>query len=61
MNLQIGDRVEKIDGYGWPGEVRSVFTTRAGTVRIVVECTALEVVGALHIFAPGQLRKVNDG
>lgn len=55
----VGDQVEKCLGYKWPGEVRSVFTNRAGEVRFVVECTAEAVNGALHIFNGSQLRRAN--
>ena len=55
----IGDSVEKVSGYKWPGEVRAVFTNTKGHVRIVVECTAEAVAGALHIFNPDQVRKVD--
>lgn len=53
--MKIGDRVEKIRGYRWPGEVRAVFTNKAGETRVVVECTVPEVAGALHIYSPDQL------
>jgi len=56
--LAVGDRVEKITGYQWPGVVVAVFHTMRGEERVVVECTVPEVAGALHIYAPGQLRKV---
>lgn len=52
----VGAQVEKRTGYKWPGEVRSVFTNRAGEVRFVVECTAEAVSGALHIFNGDQIR-----
>lgn len=52
----IGDHVEKINGYKWPGVVVSVFTTTKKEQRIVVECTVPEVAGALHIYAPEQIR-----
>jgi hypothetical protein len=53
--MQVGDEVEKIRGYKWPGVVVSVFHTLAGDERVVVECTVPEVAGALHIYAPEQL------
>ena len=56
--FRIGDKVDKKQGYKWPGEVVAVFTTRAGLVRIVVECTVPEVAGALHIFSPEQLKNL---
>lgn len=57
--IKIGDRVEKIDGYKWPGVVVAVFKTTSGERRLVVECTAQAVAGALHIYSPGQLVKLN--
>jgi len=55
--MQIGDHVEKISGYKWPGVIVADFTTTAGKRRLVVECTAEAVAGALHIYAPEQLSK----
>lgn len=56
--FKLGVRVEKRSGYQWPGTVVAVFYTLAGEVRYVVECTAPEVKGALHIYNGGQLREV---
>lgn len=53
--FKVGDRVRKINGYAWPGEVRSVFTTTQGKRRVVVECTVKEVEGALHIYNEDQI------
>jgi hypothetical protein len=53
--MKVGDKVQKAKGYRWPGEVRSVFQNKAGQTRVVVECTAEEVAGALHIFNESQL------
>jgi len=55
MELKVGDRVEKTSGYKWPGIVVSVFDTLAGERRVVVECTTIEVAGALHIYNEKQL------
>jgi hypothetical protein len=55
--FRVGDKVEKKKGYRWPGEVRAVFTSKAGVTRVVVECTARAVAGALHIYAPEQLQR----
>lgn len=52
----VGDLVEKEYGYNWPGIILSIFTTLDGKTRMVVECTVPEVKGALHIYAPDQLR-----
>ena len=56
--MKLGDRVEKVEGYKWPGIVRAIFTTTAGKERIVVECTSDAVRGALHIYNPAQIRVV---
>lgn len=53
--FQVGDKVEKVNGYKWPGVVVSVFDTLAGERRVVVECTVSEVKGALHIYNEQQL------
>lgn len=52
----LGQHVEKVSGYKWPGQIVACFTTRQGHERYVVECTAFDVAGALHIYAPEQLR-----
>lgn len=60
MMFKVGDKVEKVSGYKWPGVVVSVFDTLAGERRVVVECTAPDVKGALHIYNEGQLRLVQE-
>jgi hypothetical protein len=54
--LAVGDKVEKVSGYKWPGVVVSVFDTLAGERRVVVECTVPEIAGALHIYNEKQLK-----
>lgn len=54
--FKVGDRVQKISGYSWPGVVVSCFSNLAGNRRYVVECTVPEVAGALHIYSADQLR-----
>jgi hypothetical protein len=56
--FEIGERVRKNHGYLWPGVVVAVFETLGGERRVVVECTAPDVAGALHIFNPNQLERV---
>ena len=53
----LGTRVEKIKGYKWPGIVVAVFNNIEGELRYVVECTVPDVEGALHIYAPSQLKR----
>lgn len=57
--MDVGDRVNKKEGYKWPGVIVSKFKTLAGKDRYVVECVAGEVQGALHIFNEKQLELIN--
>jgi hypothetical protein len=55
--MKVGDKVEKIKGYKWPGVVVAVFQTiEDGSTRVVVECREPVIAGALHIYAPEQLQ-----
>jgi len=59
--FKIGDKVEKINGYAFVGEVVSVFTNSQGDVRLVVEHERSQrenSAGMLHIFNEKQLEKV---
>jgi hypothetical protein len=58
--MQIGDKVQKVRGYKWPGVVVAVFDTLSGNHRIVVECTVPEVAGALHIYNPEQVEVIDE-
>lgn len=49
--FKVGDPIEKPKGYKFDGEIRSVFTNKAGDVRVVAE----NGEGMLHIFNEGQL------
>lgn len=51
----VGDAVRKPKGYPYPGEIRAVFTNRAGDVRLVVESDLAP--GMLHIFSPTQVER----
>ena len=57
--FKVGDKVEKVSGYKWPGVVVSVFDTLSGERRLVVECTVPEIAGALHIYNEKQLTLVD--
>lgn len=52
---EVGQQVRKVKGYPYPGEIRAVFTTRAGLVRYAVEATGEDYRGMLHIFAADQI------
>ena len=56
----VGDKVQKIKGYSWPGVVVACFKTLAGQPRYVVECTVPEVAGALHIYNGEQLEVISE-
>lgn len=53
--MKIGDKVQKVKGYKWPGVIVADFTTLSGKRRLVVECTVEEVAGALHIYDENQI------
>lgn len=60
--LNIGDKVRKPVGYPFPGIVVAKFTTTAGALRYVVECTVPECKGMLHIYGPSNIEaEVPDG
>lgn len=56
-----GNEVEKASGYRFPGVVVARFFTTAGKKRYVVECTAPETAGMLHIFNGEQLQDRGAG
>lgn len=53
--FKVGDLVRKRAGYEYPGIIVSVFRTRAGAVRYVVEADHPGFTGMLHIFNEDQL------
>lgn len=53
--MRIGDQVEKLQGYKWPGEIVSLFKTKNGDQRVVVECTSPDVLGEMRVFRPSEL------
>ena len=55
QTFKVGDLVRKRAGYEYPGIIVSVFTTRAGAVRHVVEADHPGFAGMLHIFNGEQL------
>lgn len=57
-DIRAGHKVRKVKGYKFPGVVVSAFTTLAGEWRYVVECTAPEVSGMLHIYNRDQIERI---
>ena len=55
--FKVGDKVNKVSGYSFPGTVVSVFTTTTGKIRLVVE---MDNYGLLHIFNEDGLIKTNE-
>lgn len=53
--FKVGDAVKKVQGYAFPGEIVSLFTTTEGEERCVVELKADGVGSLLHIFNLGQI------
>jgi hypothetical protein len=57
--IKVGDKVDKMRGYSFPGIVVSIFQTAAGCVRVVVEADVQKgdpFFGMLHIYSLDQLR-----
>lgn len=54
--FKIGDKVNKVSGYSFPGTVVSVFKTIKGDTRLVVE---MEGYGLLHIFSENNLKLID--
>lgn len=60
VKFKVGDKVYKTKGYSFKGEIRAVFTTISGDVRVVAELTTENGLGMLHIFNESQLELRND-
>jgi hypothetical protein len=60
FKFKVGDRVEKVKGYKFPGVVDCAFFTQKGLDRYVVECDVPQVDGILHIYGPNDLCKTNS-
>lgn len=58
--IRIGSKVQKATGFKFPGIVQSIFYTRAGAERCVVEADHPDFAGMLHIYNPNQLVLVDD-
>ena len=54
--IRMHDLVIKPKGYPYPGEVVSVFVTKAGNTRYVIESTSKDTEGMLHIFNADNLQ-----
>ncbi len=53
--LKVGDKVDKLSGYSFPGTVVSVFKNSKSETRVVVE---MDSYGLLHIFSESNLKKI---
>jgi hypothetical protein len=53
----MGQKVQKCNGYLYPGVIVSVFTTTEGKVRYVVEADHKDFRGMLHIFSDADLEE----
>ncbi len=56
--MKLGDKVEKVKGYRWPGVIVADFQNYKGERRLVVECRHPDIMGALHIYNEAQLKVV---
>jgi hypothetical protein len=57
QSYDLGDKVNKRDGYKYPGVIVSVFTTLDGKVRYVVEADHPDFRGMLHIFGDNDIEE----
>ena len=56
--MQVGDKVRKVKGYGFEGEIVAVFKNSQGQTRIVAEhfdSRTTTASGILHIYNEAQL------
>lgn len=58
--FKVEDKICKPKGYTFDGEVRAIFTTINGSVRVVAELTTSNGLGMLHIFSESQLELRNE-
>ena len=59
--FKVGDKVRKVSGYQFLGEVLSVFYTTKKELRLVVEMEVNgESIGLLHIYNEKQLEARED-
>jgi hypothetical protein len=61
--MKIGDKVKKVKGYAFEGEIVSVFENSKGETRIVAEHEGSKTDktgGMLHIFSESQLEVTED-
>ena len=56
--MKIGDSVQKVKGYRFPGVIVADFTNYKGERRLVVEARHPDIIGCLHIYNPEQLEVV---
>ena len=56
--MKLGDKVQKIKGYKFPGVIVADFKNYKGERRLVVEARHRDIIGCLHIYNPEQLEVV---
>jgi hypothetical protein len=54
---KLNQKVQKLDGYKYPGIIVAIFTTTEGKIRYVVEADHPDFRGMLHIFTDAQLEE----
>lgn len=57
QKFDIGDKVQKANGYLYPGIILCVFETRDHKIRYVVEADHPDFRGMLHIFSNNDLEE----
>lgn len=59
FRFHLGQKVQKRNGYRYPGFIDSRYRTRAGLIRYDVEADHPDFEGMIHIFAEDQLVERN--
>jgi hypothetical protein len=57
--LKPGTPVVRVDGHGFPGEVRAAFLTRDGKLRYAVEATGSGYAGMFRVFHEYEIQRAS--
>jgi hypothetical protein len=55
FEFSLYQKVQKKSSYRYPGIIVSIFSTKSGAIRYVVEAESTEFKGMLHIFSEDDL------
>lgn len=55
VKIKVGDQVQKIKGFPFPGRVLAIFDNMAHVAHVVIECNAPMGAGMMLIFPLAQI------